>query len=665
MPPTDVGTPSVEELLAGERLREAAARCQAEGDVGRAIELLEQAAAFEDAARLAIEQGQAQRALRLAAMAGSDGLLDEAARGLGREEASRLGADLASRGQHRAAAHAYVTAGAPLSAAEAWERAAEAVRAAAQYREGGDAIRAARVLTVRLEERPDDPKAGLLLGRILVENGRFEAAASALQRVLEAAPTHRDRGPDPRERRAARALLALALDRLGLHEARASLGQVDAITELDDLARGGKAASASAAPLLFGRYEVEEAVATTPTARVVRALDRLTGAHVAVKLFRPGAGGQEGRDAVGRFAREARALALLRHPHVLPLLAFVPEGPAVVLPWMPGGTFADLRLAGGVAPARAVEIALAVLGALGEAHRIGVLHRDVKPSNILLDAAGAPYLADFGAAHVGDAAATVTAGLIGSLAYMAPEQLAAQPAAIASDLYAVGAVLYEALTGECAAPADQLEVLPSEVNPDLTRRHDEVVGAMLARDPAARPESAVAAAAALRELSWRTDAPARPRRPPESGPGSVRPQARRLQPLDGGAAWDTLLARRVRVFQADPPRLALARAFARASAGEAGRRLSAVFRVDAQARTVWVEDPPGHALAVLARPLRDDERSDLALALSALHREGAVHGHVDRDHVRIDATRGAVLLFPDEGAPEATADDDRACLSRL
>ncbi len=111
-----------------------------------------------------------------------------------------------------------------------------------------------------------------------------------------------------------------------------------------------------------------------------------------------------------------------------------------------------------MAPARAVEIVCALLAALGEAHRLGILHRDVKPSNVLFDEVGAARLSDFGAAHLGDLSSTATAGAIGTFAYMSPEQRLGRPASIASDLYGVGVLLAELLTG--VAPPGPVEGSP-------------------------------------------------------------------------------------------------------------------------------------------------------------------------------------------------------------
>ena len=89
-----------------------------------------------------------------------------------------------------------------------------------------------------------------------------------------------------------------------------------------------------------------------------------------------------------------------------------------------------------------------MLAALGEAHRLGIIHRDIKPANVLFDEAGVTRLGDFGVAHLSDLSATATAGVIGTLGYMSPEQREGRPATVKSDLFGVGAILWEMLTGE-------------------------------------------------------------------------------------------------------------------------------------------------------------------------------------------------------------------------
>lgn len=640
------GAATVDELIREERLRDAAALCHAQGDVARAVDLLERAAAFEEAARLAVEHGMGAKALRLVAAFGPDDLLVQASRRMEEPEAKALGYELLSRGYGRGAAYAFRAAGLGVEEGEAWERAGEMLEAALAYRRGGEDLRAARALGARLQQKPRDGRASLELGRLLLANGKLEKAAKALQDVPPGAP----------EEPAARALLARVFDRLGLQEARASLGPVEEIPEPQT---PGEEPRESPGNLLFGRYQVGQQVATTPSARVFCCKDRLSGEKVAVKVLRAGAGGLEGRDAVARFRREAQAMGMLRHPHLVPLLAFFPEGPAVVTPWMEGGSLADVLASSILAPERAAEIALAVLSALADAHRLGILHRDLKPSNVLMDGAGAAYLADFGAAHVGDASTTVTAGLIGSLAYMAPELWAGGKATAASDVYGAGAIFYEALTGEPPAPADEISLWPSALYDELSAAHDEALRRLLARAPEERPASALDASALLRGLSFHVTVA--PRRAVKVEGVDVYPQGRRLVPLGGGAAFDTTLRRRVRLVPASGGALALGRAFAQADREE----LASIFRLDGEGGVLWVEELVGVPLAMALRPLESAEAAGLEEALRALHRCGAAHGSVDGEHVRLDEERGVALSFPVEVGERASAEADLAALEAL
>ncbi len=631
----------VADLVAHERLREAAELCAHHGDPGRALDLFERAALFGEAASCALALGDGARALSLAAFAGDDALLERAAGLLAPSDGRRVAEALEARRLWKAAALAFERAGLAARAAEAWSRAGEALRAGAAFEAAGDPTGAARALSAAHRRRPGDAAVALALGTLLARGGRFEAAARVLQAI---------EGDQP-EAAEARALLAHALERLGLREASASLGPAPAV-ELTPLGGGG------GARVLFGRYTVERSVATTPSSRVFAARDRLNDAPVAIKVLHTGALGLAGRDALARFEREAKALASLRHPHVVPLLAFVPEGPAAVMPWMAGGSLADRLRAGALRPDLAAEVAGAVLEALVEAHRLGVLHRDVKPSNVLFDEAGAAYLADFGAAHVSDSAATVTAGLLGSIAYMPPEQRAGRPATRRSDVYGVGALLYESLTG--APPSDPAAAAPppSRAHDDLDARHDAFVARLLAEDPALRPEGAREALEELRGLPWRALTPARAPLVRPSAPPAAADRAPRLRPGAAGAAgahWDTTLERPLLVLEATPARLALARAFVRAD----HPALAAVYRLDATAGALWVEAPPGLPLAELGRALDAREAARVAAALAALHGAGGAHGSVDAAHIYV-GEGGARLAFPARGGAGSRAGDDEA-----
>lgn len=616
---------TIEELIRSERLREAAARCHAQGDVTRAVDLLERAAAFEDAAHLAVEHGMGARAMRLVAALGSDELLAQASRRMEEPEARALGHEFLARGYGRAAAYAFRAAGMRMEEGRAWEHAGILLEAALAYRRGGEDLLAARALNGRLQQEPGDSRAALELGRLLLVHGKLDRAAKILQGI----PANASEEP------VARSLLATIFDRLGLQEARASLGDVTEVSEEGEFENDGGQG------LLFGRYRVLQQVATTVVARVFCCEDRLSNQKVAVKVLRVGAGGMEGRDAIARFAREAQALQLLRHPRIVSLVAFLSEGPAVITPWMAGGSLADVLTTVALSPERAVEIALSVLEALAEAHRLGILHRDLKPSNVLMDGAGAAYLADFGAAHVGDMAATVTAGLIGSLVYMAPELWAGGKATVASDLYGAGAILYEALTGERPAPADEISVWPTHLYDELGPAHDEVVRCLLARDPLKRPATALEAITSLQRLSFQVMAA--PRHAKSSRKEGVQ-SSPRLFSRGNGVNYDTILHRLVKLVPVEEATLRLAKAFAQADV----RALASIFRVDLEQKMLWIEELGDISLSRVQRSLGEEEEKALEHAIQALHQQGCAHGQIDREHIGLDEARGVVLAFPSQ-----------------
>ncbi|MCC6559087.1 MAG: protein kinase [Polyangiaceae bacterium] len=683
------------ELMASGQSAGGAALRAAGGDPAAASALLEEACDFAGAAREALAAGDARRAALLAALGGDDALAGEAllrvVRTLSEQEGLRAARDLLARGHARHAGALLAELGAHGEAAEAFLAAQDACRAAACFDLAGRPADGARALEAALRRRPDDAAARLELGRLLARHGRTEQALKALQQIA----------PGAEERARALPLMARCRAELGLEEAARDVrremeraGAPDEAPAPPDPRRGPGAlirgsippapARASSAPeaadhgaparpaarLLFGRYDAVREVAVTPHARVVEARDRITGAAVAVKIFASAAAGA-GRDALLRFEREARALSQLRHPSVVELRAYHPEGPALVLEWMAGGSLADRLRGEAIAPARAAEIACAILAALGEAHRLGILHRDVKPSNVLFDEIGTPRLSDFGAAHLGDLSSTATAGAIGTFAYMSPEQRLGRPATLASDLYGVGAVLAELLTGEAPAPASRgrMAPAPSAVNPDLTAAHDAVVAALLDEDPAARPADAFEARRALQALAWperlRPRAARRSARPRASE--APQPEARLAEAAEASDGRDAMtrrhdrwLERDVLVLPATEEELARARAFARA--GHAA--LPAVLRVDLAAGEIWIAPPRGRALADAPRGLTRGQRARLAEAVAALHAAGAAHGHVDAQHIYVHDGEPA-LAYPRGPCPEGAAALDEGALRRL
>ncbi len=660
----------VARLVREERLIEAADLAASRGESRVASELYERACAWGPAAEQAGIAGDDARGLVLAGLGGDDaraeGLLARVAASASATEGAH--AILERRGEAAWDARLLEAAGRAPEAARAWERAGEPLRAAALLERAADVIGAARVLeaAARRDARAD---ALLALGDLLLRFGKTEAAVRSLQRVAPTAP----------ERRRALALLARAFDALGLPRAR-----VEAETELAALGGAAeevpasqalrtRATEASVRGRLFGRYEVIREVASSASARVVECTDAVRGEHVAVKIFAGYDARGAGRDALARFEREVRVLGRLDHPNVVPLRDYVPEGPAIVLAWMAGGTLEARIAAGDTTPARAVEIACALLSALGEAHRLGVLHRDVKPANVLFDDAGVTRLSDFGVAHLGDLSATATAGVIGTLAYMSPEQREGRPATAESDTYAVGAILFEMLAGERPGPdgiADGAPAAgdvqgsvavvsrPSGTHRDLDARHDEVVLRMIARDPAMRPADAFTARRALLALPWPSAIqPAAPRAR-ERAP-SQRPQAGRADLLPDGTGFDRWIQRPFEHALLDDRSKARASAFARAGHSA----LQGILRVDRKEGRIWLEHTAG--ASPLSGSLTAPQLAQLREALDALHAAGVAHGQVDRDHILIDASGAPRLRFTASCDATATIDRDRLALARL
>jgi serine/threonine-protein kinase len=450
----------------------------------------------------------------------------------------------------------------------------------------------------------------------------------------------------------AAALLASSFAALGLTEPDAETGQ--------HAASGPQPLSAQpATQVLYGRYELVGIAASSPNARVIEASDRLSGKRVAVKQLLGTSLVGAGRDAFRRLVQEARVLQQVRHPNVVPLVQLVEDDAAIVTEWMAGGSLARLIAEQPLAPARAAEIARVVLDALGEAHRAGVLHRDVKPSNILFDGAGNPMLADFGAAHISDTSSTATAGVIGTYAYMSPEQRAGLPATAASDVYAAGALLLEMLTGQLPADGLQAVTLPSAVHPELGGEHDRLVLSMLAREPAARPASALAARDAITSLAWSGRLPARSWGAPAA---SGEPRDTRLQPVAADVFRDTWLERDVQLVVLDEHTARLARAYAAATCDA----LPLVLRADTEQGQLWFEKPAGLTLSQSSRALAEAEVEPVARALQRLHQAGAAHGAVDAEHLVIDSATGNLrLAFDPDSARKATPEHDLLALAAL
>src|SRR5438270_3480800 len=215
---------------------------------------------------------------------------------------------------------------------------------------------------------------------------------------------------------------------------------------------------ATRAGVLIGdRYELGPLLRRGGVADVHAGLDRRLGRDVAIKLLRRDMAERD--DVRLRFESEARAAARLSHPSAVSVFdTGEHEGqPYIVMERLPGRTLADVIADGPVAVSWLVPVATGVLSALGAAHAAGIVHRDVKPGNILLTDDGTAKIADFGIAKSAELASdaaggtvdlTLTGQLVGTPAYLAPERLSGAPATFLSDIYSMGVGLYEALTGE-------------------------------------------------------------------------------------------------------------------------------------------------------------------------------------------------------------------------
>lgn len=648
----------VARLVADQRLRDAGELAARRGDPKTAADLFERACEFALAAEQALAAGDAARALPLALEGRA---VDVAERALplvtaDAAAAERVAFKLERRGDDAWAARLFEALGDAPRAAKAFERAGDAVRAAALLERASDVVGAARVLEAALRKSPTAHELNVALGDLLLRYGKTDAAARTLQRVDASSP----------ERRAALTLLVSALDRMGLSQARSEAEAELAVLGGPVEARApANEARAEVRARLFGRYDVTREVASSPSARVLECFDGVRAERVAVKIFAGYDARGAGRDALARFEREVRVLGTLDHPNVVPLRDYLPEGPALVMAWMGGGTLESRLATEPVTPARAAEIAQAVLLALGEAHRLGVIHRDIKPANVLFDDAGVTRLGDFGVAHLGDLSATATAGVIGTLGYMSPEQREGRAATVESDIFGVGAILWEMLTGErpeasLGARSTTLRARPSAFHRDLDVAHDDLVLSMLAEDPADRPDDAFAARKAIASLPWPNTVERAAARPAHA-PRSVRPPEGRLvaSATDPGLFVDQWLGRAVQCVRLDDASLARASAFARAD----HPALQLVLRVDRESSALWLEPLVGTSPS---GPLSDDQVRALRDALARLHDAGAVHGHVDREHLVIDAAGLPRLSF---GAahvdPSVTADIDRLALAAL
>ncbi|WP_406317033.1 Stk1 family PASTA domain-containing Ser/Thr kinase [Streptosporangium sp. NBC_01639] len=257
--------------------------------------------------------------------------------------------------------------------------------------------------------------------------------------------------------------------------------------------------------LLDGRYRVESRIARGGMATVYVALDIRLDRTVAVKVMHRSLA--EDPAFVRRFIGEAKSVASLSHPNVVHVFDQGTDGDNVYLSmeYVPGRTLRDVLRARGRLPAReALEVMIPVLAALGAAHQAGLVHRDVKPENVLLSDDGRIKVVDFGLARAIEATnQTRTGVMIGTIGYMSPEQVTSGAADVRSDVYSAGIMLFELITGRQPYEGDTpMSVayrhvhdsvpMPSALLPEISPLLDTLVAQATARDPADRPADATA-----------------------------------------------------------------------------------------------------------------------------------------------------------------------------
>src|SRR5205085_1372867 len=251
-----------------------------------------------------------------------------------------------------------------------------------------------------------------------------------------------------------------------------------------------------------GRYRIIRKLGAGGMANVYLAEDQELGRRVAIKILDDRHAADD--SFIERFRREAKNAAGLSHPNIV---SIYDRGEAegtyyIAMEYLSGRSLKELIVSRGPTPVRiAIDYTRQILAAIGFAHRNGIVHRDIKPHNVVVDADGRLKVTDFGIARSGASQMTEVGSIIGTAQYLSPEQAKGAPVDQRSDVYSVGIVLYEMLTGQVPFTGDTpLEIAmkhlseiprpPSELRPEVPHDLDSVVLRVLAKDPAERYQSA-------------------------------------------------------------------------------------------------------------------------------------------------------------------------------
>ncbi|HEU0034610.1 MAG TPA: protein kinase [Kofleriaceae bacterium] len=569
--------------------------------------------------------------------------------------------------------------------------AARLLEAQGRDREAGKLLERALDLAAETERGPLQ----LALGRILARRGAYPEAARLLQEARK--------NPDLRieaKRHLIATLAAMGL-RDGARDALLDLRKLDptVTADLDAYLRAWRdqtterKSAGRDREVIAGRYRLEKLLGAGASGRVFLATDEVAGKSVAIKMFF--AAGARGGAAYERFVREARLASTLRHPSLVEVYDVSVERGYLVMEYLPGGSLAARLAAGERLTATQVRrMALDIIAGLEVAHHRGVVHRDVKPANIFFDARGTAKLGDFGVAHLVDLGQTQTGGLIGTLAYMSPEQITGAPISIAADLYSVGVTLFEALTGRMpflgpdfvAQHLGEAPPSPTSIAGDIAPAWDAILGDLLVKNPQERTATLADLRRQLEDLDVSRMITALPRRISQTHSiaqlaedDDERPRYQFETPLGTtpistlSRAVDTVLDRSVVIERFDTSdeaarALERARMLGRAQSPFVQRALG----LDRNTRTAVFEAPAGASFADTHPELPAAETvrllKRLARAAAAIHELGGAHGAIGPRTIVIEDGAVPTIMAAGLGPVVATAqplDDVAAILSLI
>jgi tRNA A-37 threonylcarbamoyl transferase component Bud32 len=686
---------SIEALIAAGRHGDAARAASAAGDHVRAAEIYEKLWDFRGAMGAAHDGGDLARVLRYAIELGDAASIAEAMGLLtATDDGTRTALDVLTRlRRHAEAAPLAERLGETARAIELYTRAHKDLDAARLLEAAGRDRDAGRLLERALDLASVTERAAiqLALGRILARRGAYPEAARLLQ------DARKDAALRPEAQRHLIATLAAMGLRDGARDALLELRAQDPTipADLDQYLRTWRDEATERKAgrdreVVANRYRLDRLLGAGASGRVFLATDEVAGKAVAIKWFAapPARGGA----AYERFVREARLASTLRHPSLVEVYDVSIERGFLVMEYLPGGSLAQ-RLAAGerLTAVQARRMAIDLIAGLEAAHHRGVVHRDVKPANVFFDARGTAKLGDFGVAHLVDLGQTQTGGLIGTLAYMSPEQITGAPISIAADLYALGVTLFEAVTGRLPFLGPDFvaqhlgEPAPSVtgIAPDLAAGWDPILADLLVKNPGDRTATLGDLRRRLEALDLGGQPRLGPRRHPVTGthtppplaePGEARPRYQFETPLGHTAiselarAVDTVLDRSVvieRFDASDEAARALdrARLLGRAQSPFVQRALG----LDRATRVAVFEAPAGASFADAPPQLPPAETvrmlKRLARAAAAIHVVGGSHGAISPRTIVLDDGAVPTVMAAGLGpVTESTPEDDVAAI---